>query len=211
MKVSRGTPTAVWAAAVVAVLVPAGAHAQIAWEAPLLVAPHSPAGFSFLVAEMDPADGVAGMVAWRQRTAPGSIGFRVGLGEGAGNDVAGFGAFDYSGPIHTRSESFPLDVAWVTGAGVGVGNNVILSAPLGVSFAYEMTAPDIWFNPYITPLVALDWYLGGEGDDFDLGFAVDIGADLAFAASWAIRFGATVGDRQGLAVGIHFPGVQLGG
>lgn len=210
MKATRVKQLVFWTAATAVWVLPAGAHAQIGWTAPLLVAPNSPSGFSVMVAEMEPREGIAGMVAWRRDAAPGSIGFRVGVGEGWDDNVAGFGAFDYSGWIHRSTDEFPLDVAWVTGAGVGIGDHVLLSAPIGASFAYEITASDIWFNPYITPYVSLDWYSGG-GDDFDLGLAVDIGADVGFVESFAIRFGATVGDRRGLAVGAHFPGVPLGG
>lgn len=195
--------------AILAVLIPDGARAQIGWTAPLLVAPNSPAGFSLMIAEMEPSEGLAGMVAWRQSSAPGSIGFRAGAGEGAGDKFSAFGAFDYSGWIHHGSDSFPLAVAWVTGAGIGIGEDVLLSAPLGASFAYEISADDIWFNPYITPMIVFDWLIGAPStaDNADLGIAVDIGADVSFASSWAIRIGATVGDRRGVALGIHFPGV----
>ncbi len=213
MKVSSAKHIAGWALFGLLTMIPTGAQAQIGWTAPLLLAPNSPAGVSFMLAEMEPYEGLAGMVIWRQDSAPGSIGFRGGLGEGAGGDFAGFGAFDYSGWIHRSSQDFPLDVSWVTGAGIGIGDYLILSAPVGASFAYEIVASDIWFNPYITPLVVLDVLMGAPSaaDNFDLGLAVDIGADVAFAESWAIRVGATVGDRRGLGIGIHFPGVPLGG
>lgn len=197
---------ALWAAP------PSSAGAQLLWEAPLLVAPNAPAGFGLFIAEMEPGEGVAGLVTWRGEAAPGSIGFRAGLGEGGDDDVAVFGAFDYSGFIHRRDDAFPLDVAWVTGAGVGVGSFVTLSAPLGASFSYPIVTEDLWFNPYATPFLVLDWFLGDNtSEDVDLGLAIDLGADLAFSSTWAVRFGVTVGDRQGIAVGLHFPGVASGG
>lgn len=213
MKVRRAKQVLAATLVLAAWLLPAGVDGQISWHAPLLVSPGTPAGFSLFIAEMEPVDGVAGMVAWRQEPAPGSIGFRLGIGEGGRDKAAGFGAFDYSGPIHAATEEFPLDVAWVTGAGVGVGEYVLLGIPVGASFAYEIMGPDIWLTPYVTPMFTLDWALGGSRprDEFDLGLAVDFGADLAFSSSWAIRVGATVGDRQGVAIGLHFPGVEIGG
>ena len=197
--------------ALLVLAVPGAASAQIAWEAPLLVSPNAPAGLSFMVAEMEPSEGLAGIVAWRARSAPGGFGLRGGVGEGVGGDLAGFAGLDFSGWILQADAEFPLNIAWVTGAGIGAGNYVVLSAPLGASFSYTVVSDDIWFNPYVTPYLILSGALGDErpsGDDnLDLGIAVDIGADLAFSSSWAIRFAASLGDRQALAIGLHVPGV----
>jgi hypothetical protein len=202
-----------YAAIALSFLLPGALRAQIAWEAPLLVAPNSPAGVSLVLAEMEPNEGLAGMVAWRGQSAPGGVGLRAGLGEGAGGDLAGFGGVDFSGWIRDGDPQFPLDIAWVAGVGIGAGNWVLISAPLGASFAYEVRGDDIWFNPYITPYLVVDAALGdsrpSNRDDVDLGIAVDIGADLAFSAGWAIRFGVSLGDRQALGVGLHIPGVTL--
>lgn len=201
------------AAIVLSLSLPGALRAQIAWEAPLLVAPNSPAGVSLVLAEMEPGDGLAGMVAWRGQSAPGGVGLRGGLGEGDRGDLAGFGGVDFSGWIRDGDQQFPLDIAWVTGVGLGAGNWVLISAPLGASFAYEVRGDDIWFNPYLTPYLIVDAALGdnrpSNRDDLDLGIAVDIGADLAFSAGWAIRFAASLGDRQALAIGLHIPGVML--
>ena len=207
--------TALASVVLISIMAPVGLNAQLFWESPLMVAPNSPAGISLVLAEMDPGSGLAGMVAWRGQTAPGSIGIRGGLGEGIGGDLAGFAGVDFSGWIMRSSEDVPIDIAWVTGVGLGAGNYVLMSAPLGASFAYEITGPDIWFNPYITPYLIFDAALGGDrpsdGDQLDLGVAVDIGADLAFSAGWALRVAASLGDRGGLAIGLHLPGVALSG
>jgi hypothetical protein len=46
----------------------------------------------------------------------------------------------------------------------------------------------------------------GRGDDNDLrlDFAVDIGLDIRLTSSVAIRFGATLGDREGVGIGLLF-------
>jgi hypothetical protein len=196
-------------------ILPTTVSAQIAWEAPLLVAPNAPVGVSLMLAEMSPHDGLAGLVAWRGESAPGSLGLRAGAGEGAGGSFAAFAGLDFSGWILRARDDMPIDIAWVTGVGLGAGNYVLLSAPLGASFAYEVRGPDLWFNPYVTPYLVLDAALGNDRpsnrDDLDLGIAVDIGADLAFSSEWAIRFAASLGDRQALAIGLHLPGVALAG
>jgi len=106
----------------------------------------------------------------------------------------------------THSEEFPLDLAWVGGAGAGVGEDVLVSIPFGISFGRVLTTREVWFHPYLTPRFIVDAYLGdGNRDDLDLGFALDLGADFAFSGNWAFRFGASVGDREGLAVGLVLP------
>jgi hypothetical protein len=52
----------------------------------------------------------------------------------------------------------------------------------------------------------LDAWFGDDrpNDDLSLDFALDIGADVAFSPSWAIRFAGTVGDRDAVAIGLSF-------
>ena len=38
----------------------------------------------------------------------------------------------------------------------------------------------------------------------DLDITLDLGFDVSFSSLWALRFGATVGDREGLALGVVF-------
>ena len=45
----------------------------------------------------------------------------------------------------------------------------------------------------------------GQGiDDLDLELAVDLGLDLRLTSQFLIRFGGTVGDRDGVAIGLVF-------
>lgn len=45
---------------------------------------------------------------------------------------------------------------------------------------------------------------GNDMDDSDLGFAVDLGFDVALSRGWLLRFGASLGDHEALAFGIVF-------
>jgi hypothetical protein len=65
----------------------------------------------------------------------------------------------------------------------------------------------VTFLPYVTPRVVLDAFLGDENDgedDLDLELAVDLGLDLRFTPQFLIRFGGTIGDRDGVAIGLVF-------
>ncbi len=182
------------------------ARAQVPWESPLMVGPGSPGGLSILLA--DPGDGIGVFAHWMSRAERNRLGFRLGVAEegGPGDDLAVFGGVDVSGPIMGHSQDFPLDIAWVGGVGAGVGNNTLLSIPFGIAFGRVLTTQDVWFHPYVTPRFVVDAFMGeGSRDDLDLGFVLDLGADFAFSGSWAFRFGASLGDRDGIAVGLVLP------
>jgi hypothetical protein len=196
------------------------ASAQVRWESPLLVGPGSPGGLSLFL--VDPGEGLGAMGQWQGKGEASRLGFRVGLAETHYGDLAVFGGVDFTGPLYSHSDEFPLDVIWVTGVGMGVaaGDYTVVTIPLGVSVGREVIDDDVWFHPYIAPRLVIDAFLGdadphshGGGephyhshdDKLELGFVLDLGADFSFTGSWALRIGASVGDRRGLAVGISFP------
>lgn len=184
------------------------AWAQVAWDAPLLAPPQPPAGFGIFL--MEAADGDLGVMGtWRGR--PGGLGLRFGVAEDAPfDDAAFFGGIDVSGIITRANTDFPLDLGWVAGAGLSGGElGVLLSFPVGLSLGRTFTSPDATFTPYVTPRVVVDAFFRdddgpGDDDDLDLEFAADLGIDPAFQRTWSIRFGATLGDRDALAIGISF-------
>lgn len=182
---------------------PDRAQAQVAWETPLLVAPESPAGWGVFLVDPSPGEGVGVMTSWRGSSAPGGVGYRLGLAEDRGDDVSVFGGFDLSGLVASASRDFPVNMIWVMGAGLGVGDDVLLSFPLGLAFGRSVQTDEVWFNPYVAPRVTLDaWF--GDGSDLDLGLSVDLGVDISFDPGWAIRFGGSIGDHEALAIGINF-------
>jgi hypothetical protein len=189
-------------------LLPGGhAAAQIAWDAPWLVPPGPGSGFGIYLMDVH-GGGLGVMGAWRSPT--GRYGLRGGLAEVPRDDLGGFGGIDFSGPITRANYDFPLDVDWVFGAGLGVGDRVRLSVPFGLNLGHTFRDAGAAFTPYITPRVIFDARFddddNGRGDDSnaDLEFAADIGLDLRFPrAGFLIRFGGTLG-RDAVAVGLVF-------
>jgi hypothetical protein len=189
-------------------LLAAPAKGQVAWDGPLMVAPNSPAGWGVYLVDPGPGpgDGIGILSTWRGDSAPAGLGYRVGLAEGRRGGLSVYGGVDASGFLVRESPDFPLDVLWVTGAGLGVGHDVLLSFPLGASIGRDFETDGVWFNPYMTPRVVLDAWFGGDrpSDELSLGLAVDLGIDMAFDPGWAIRFAGSLGDRRGLAIGMSF-------
>ena len=106
------------------------ASGQIAWEAPMLIAPGAPAGFGLFVMEPWPGDDFAGMLTYRTSPVPVGLGLRVGLGEDLGDDLAVFGGVDLSGFLARTTGDVSLEILWFTGAGVGIGDDALFSFPL---------------------------------------------------------------------------------
>lgn len=197
-----------------ALLMALPAQAQVAWDAPQMLSPQMPGGFGIYL--VDPAvpgpgnDGLGVMATWRAREIPG-VGFRVGVAEGDRETFSGFGGVDISGRMVQATEEFPLHVIWITGAGIGFGDYLMFSFPVGVSLGRAFETDGVWFNPYVSPRLVLDAQMGDNRreDDLDMRLAIDLGTDIAFSESWAVRFGASVGDRSALAIGLAFPTSSL--
>ena len=181
------------------------AAAQIAWDAPYLVPPAAPPGFGLYLMDVH-GGGLGVMGAWRSRT--GSYGLRAGIAEARGDDIGAFGGVDFSGRITRANSDFPLDVDWVFGAGLGGADWVRVSVPLGLTLGHTFRGDGATFIPYITPRIILDaaFDRGPDDDtDTDLGLAVDLGLDLRFPRTgFIVRFGASLGDRDAVAIGVVF-------
>lgn len=192
-------------AAVVAALLPAAGSAQMAWDSPMLLPPNAAEEFGLYLVDVHGGGlGVMGM--WRE-TGYG-FGIRGGLAEGRGDDIGIFGGIDFSGTLTRSSNEFPLDVDWVVGAGLGAEDGVRLSFPAGLSVGHTFEGDGVFFTPYATPRVVLDAFLGAEdrpdSEDLELELGVDVGLDLRFSSDFTIRFGATLGDRSAVAIGVAF-------
>jgi len=184
------------------------AEGQVAWDSPQLISPATPGGLGIYLVEAHPGDGLGVLTTWRGSRGPDGVGFRLGIAEGRGDDLSVFGGVDFSGVFYPHTNEFPLDVMWASGVGLGVGNYAILSVPFGVVLGRSLDADGVVFTPYFSPRLFLDAFLGDDNDrrdNLDLGFAMDIGADVAFGASFDLRFAASLGDRETLAIGLVFP------
>jgi hypothetical protein len=189
---------------------PGAARAQTAWDAPVLLPPRPAPGVGIFLTDMH-AGGIGVMGMWRSPTW--NYGLRVGLSDGGANeDVAVFGGVDYTGPVNAASTDFPIDIDWVLGAGLGVGDGVRLSVPAGLTLGYSFQGEGARFIPYLIPRVILDGWFGNDtrDSDLELGFAVDVGIDVRIMrgngplAGRSVRFGASVGDRDAIGLGIVF-------
>lgn len=177
---------------------------QIAWDSPLKLGSGTPAGWGLHLSDPAGGSGVAVLSTFRSQDGPG-IGWRLLLGEDRNNTLSVAGGVDLSGILIRHRDDFPVDLIWVAGAGLGIGESVLVSAPLGLGVGRVLEVDGIRFHPYLTPRVILDAPLGGGRDnEMSLEFGVDLGMDLNFDPGWALRFGATLGDRSAMSIGISF-------
>lgn len=205
----------VWVGLAVGLLGAGRAEAQIAWETPMLIGPGAPGGLGIHLMESWPGEGLAVLGTYRTSPVPVGLGFRVGIGEEADDDLSVFGGVDVAGSLLQATDEVPIDVLWFAGAGLGIGGDLLLSFPLGLSVGAILDTDQVRFAPYAAPRVVLDACLGDDdppaggcfrGDDVELDVAADVGLDLSFSPSWTIRFAATLGDdREALLIGIAFP------
>lgn len=165
------------------------------------------------VTNPEPGSEASLLMTWRESSAPGGFGFRGSVGEGYSDDLAVAIGVDYSGTVLDASDEFPLDAIWFVGAGASVGDFGLISIPAGFSFGRTFETDGVLFRPYGAPKVHLDGEIGGgdagrlrDDDEVELGFTLDLGADIQFVDEFTIRFGASVGDRESLAVGVQFGG-----
>jgi hypothetical protein len=187
-----------------AALAPAGGSGQVTWEAPSLMRPGAPSGFSVLLLAPDYASDLGALATWRGRPAPAGVGFRAGLANRTGGGLDALFGLDVSGSLGTVSPPDGPGVMWWSGAGLGVGRDARISFPLGLVLGWAVRSEDASFQPYVGGHVSLD-VLTGAGGDVRLNGAVDLGVDLSLRRGWAIRFGAAVGRRSALAIGVRLP------
>lgn len=180
-------------------------RAQVVWDSPMLLSPRTAAGTGVYLIDAHRA-GVGVLGTWRGT--PQGLGFRIGIADGGSDGIAILAGVDMAAPLTTVSPDFPLDISWFSGIGAGYDDWLVLSVPLGLTIGRTFTAPEVRFTPYLVPRVVADAQLGRDPPDdrneLRLQLGVDLGLDLAFQPGWTIRFGAGLGDRRGLGIGIIF-------
>lgn len=191
-------------------IAPSAALAQPAWDSPMLMPPGVSDGLGVLLMEAH-GGGVGALVTWR---APAwNFGVRAGLVDGVRDDIGLLAGIDVNGTLTRSNDEFPLDIDWVFGAGIGVDDGARISLPLGLSVGHTFVGDGVTFLPYATPRVILDAFINDDNDDpprrrsaddIRFGVAVDLGLDLRVTPAFLIRFAATVGDREGVALGLVF-------
>lgn len=176
------------------------AAAQVAWDSPMLIVPQGQPGLGLYLMETFGGD-IGFMGAWRPSSQ--GVGFRIGIADEPFDDIALFGGVDVNGRLARASREFPLDIDWVLGAGMSIGDDFVLSFPAGITLGRTLEADGVRFVPYATPRVVLDAFFGDRDDELDLDVAVDIGIELSFQRNFAVRFGGTLG-RDAVAIGVVF-------
>ena len=177
----------------------APAAAQAPWDGTMLLAPGSPEGLGIFLSDPG-AGGFAVMGMMRKSPAPVGFGVRVAVGEDGADDIFVSGGVDLAGNLLTPTAELPIGVIWLFGAGASIGNEVLAAFPVGLSVGADLQTQGILFRPYVAPRAALDVW-SGTGDHIDLSLALDLGLDLSFDPDWAIRFGASFGDRDAITIG----------
>ena len=183
---------------------PAPSVAQAVWDSPSFLHPSAPSGLTVAVTDASPGDGLGVLAIWRGAAAPAGLGFRAGISEAPGDDVVALFGVDVSGSLSGVMGANGPEALWWTGAGVAAGDDFSASLPLGLVFGWTARDQGVSFMPYVGGHVALDVLLGDQ-DDLDLDGAVDLGLDLAFASGWTFRFGAALGGRDALGIGVRVP------
>lgn len=197
---------------VLAAVVGAPAAAQIVWDTPRMIGPESPRGFGlyWLRAGALPEDNDAAFVTLAMPGFGGSVSVRGGAGEGVAGEIAGFGGVDLRAPIARHTDTQPLDIEWTGGAGVSVGEYILVSVPMGISAGRSWSSGSVWFAPYVSLGAALDFRTGDEApeEEFEVQPSAGVGLDLAFdsARRFVLRTATSLGDRQAIAVGLAIGG-----
>jgi hypothetical protein len=106
--------------------------------------------------------------------------------------------------------SLPFDLDWQAGVGVGFGENLLVTVPLGVSAGISWSSGAVWMAPYVSAGLAADLRLGEEfeGEEFEVYPALDIGLDLSLDSGrrFILRAASSLGDRQAVAIGLVIGG-----
>jgi len=149
------------------------ASAQTLWEAPPLVSHVVPSGVSLFV--LSPAGGDFGaLVTFRHDAGPVGLGYRLALSdENPSGDLAVAGGVDISGFLSRAVEGSEIDVMWWSGAGVGIGNEAVLSVPVGALIGWSGQGDGAILSPYGGGHVTLDLSTDGQ-NNIDLRAAFDI-------------------------------------
>jgi hypothetical protein len=217
MRLSRLVPAAFGAA-----LAALPAHAQ-QWSGPLFSSPLQQSRFEILTFDANGA-GFGMAVAARPFARVPDLRLRAGIMDGVGvgayddyrsnlgrpRTVAYMAGVDYAMPLNPRAGG-PVKATLVTGLGVGVNASTVVSAPLGISLAYDGGR----VRPYMTPRVVLEHHSAPHRpfrgvpypealEGFHAGAVVDWGIDVDLPVGGTLRAALTTGSYTGIGFGISF-------
>lgn len=193
-------------------LSPASALAQV-YDAPSFRPPDSERGVGFYAISLapgdDPGEDVAALATWRMPGSDLDVGLRAGAGD-IGGDLALLGGVEIEQGLASGAEGDPLSVAWTSGMGVGTvpdRSAARIRIPAGVTLGREIPMDGYTLLPYAHPRLAADFFVredppAGPGDEADLNFDMDLGADVVLDGGWRLRFGVTLGSSDAVGFGV---------
>ncbi len=191
---------------------PSSSASQLAPDTPRLISPSGPGGLGvhWLKPGAFAQDDDALLVTWAFPGLPPGVRLRGGAGEGTDGQTAGFAGLDVQSPLVRDDASLPFDLDWQAGVGVGFGENLLVTVPLGVSAGISWSSGAVWMAPYVSAGLAADLRLGEEfeGEEFEVYPALDIGLDLSLDSGrrFILRAASSLGDRQAVAIGLVIGG-----
>jgi len=106
-----------------------------------MIRPGAPSGLSILLHEPYPGDDLGALVIWRQSPAPVGFGIRAGITEDPGGDLAALFGLDVSGTLARLQGSGDPEVLWWSGAGLGVGEELVATFPAGMVLGWLFVLP----------------------------------------------------------------------
>ena len=186
------------------ILVAPPVSAQIAWDGPPLIGPASPTGLALFLTSPEPGDGIGALATWRQQRGTVQLGYRAVVGEGVRGEFAVGAGIDIAGVLTSGVEDADVDVLWWSGVGAGVGDDLMISVPVGIVVGWTGSGDEVVLSPYAGGHVVLD-VTTIDGDAVSLDGSFDVGLDLVLASDWVIRAGASIGWRSALALGLRVP------
>ena len=194
-------------------LAAAPAHAQ-QWAAPLFSSPLEQSRFEILSSDANGA-GMGIAVAVRPFSRVADLRLRAGIMDGVGvgaldvpssrlggeREVAYMAGLDYALPLNPQAGG-PVRASVVAGLGVGVNAETVVSAPLGISLAYDGGK----IRPYMTPRVVLEHHSATDryGTPWKGLAVVDWGVDVSLPVGGTLRAALTTGSYQAFGIGISF-------
>lgn len=194
------------------ILSPAGAVGQV-YDAPSFRPPDSERGVGFYAISLAPTDDlgedVAALATWRMPGSDLDMGLRAGAGD-IGGDLALLGGIEIEQGLATSGDDTPLSVAWTSGMGVGTvpdRDAARIRIPAGITLGRAIPMEGYALLPYAHPRLAADFLIRddppeGPGDEADLNFDLDLGADVVFEDGWRLRFGVTLGSSDAVGFGV---------
>lgn len=178
----------------------AGSASAQAFDVPSFMPPHPGDDIGgYLTTQGD--FGIQGI--WRQQGNL-NLGLRFGYVDYDRRDGAITIGAETWGEVMEAGRDFPLDITWTLGIGAGFNGGTLFEVPVGLSLGRVLDTEFMPIQVYGHPRIALAVFSNDAGDDTDLEFLFDLGADFHFNPEWKFRVGATLGDAEAFGVGLAY-------